>query len=315
MRCLFPSRCLHFYIPIRPLWGAMMSVHTLASEAPVLVLADLHRDDYLRLGLDVFMSNGLGSLIGPRYAAVVIAGDLINDPQRQLAPALRWLIDLFAPAPVFFLVGNHDFYRHGIDQQDQLRGITEAAGAIYAQKLEVVQNDTRFLIATLWTDYSLGGDPVAAMRMAASVMNDHRLISMPSARAAQAKPEERDALPRVAVSPTVLREIHRDHRAWLYNRLAEPFSGRTAVITHHSPHPSVHGKLDGLSPAFCSDLSDLILRHGPDLWLFGHTHRRLTAQVGRTTIRNVSIGYAGEHLGAATPEFLAGCVISEGSWG
>ena len=292
-----------------------MSVHTLGSEGPVLVLADFHRDDYLRRGADVFESNGLQSLIGPHYAAVIIAGDLINDPQRQLAPALRWLIDLFAPAPVFFVPGNHDFYRHRIDDEDLLRSITEDAGAVYAQKFEIVQHQTRFLITTLWTDYSLLGDPVAAMRMAESVMNDHRLISMPSARAAQTSPEERDALPRVAVSPMKLRDIHRDHKAWLEERLAEPFFGRTVIITHHAPHPSGHGKLDGLSPAFCSDLSDMILRHNPDLWLFGHTHRRLSAQVGRTTVRNVSIGYCGEHPGAATPEFLVGCVISEGSWG
>lgn len=290
-----------------------MSVHTLMSEAPVLVLADLHREDYLRRGADVFASNGLQSLIGPPYAAVIIAGDLISDPLLQLASALRWLIDQFAPAPIFFMLGNHDFYRHGIDQEDELLRMTEDAGAIYAQKLEVVQNHTRFLIATLWTNYTLLGDPVAAMRMAASAMNDHRLISMPSARATQAGPEERGALPRVAVSPMKLRDIHLEHREWLNERLAQPFAGRSVVITHHAPHPAAHAKLDGLSPAFCSDLSDLILRHEPDLWLFGHTHRRLTAQVGRTTIRNVSIGYAGEHPSGATSEFLSGCVVSKES--
>ena len=291
-----------------------MPADVLIDAGPVLVLADFHRDAYARRGVDMFASNGLASLIGPRYAAVVIAGDLINDPIRQLAPALRWLIDLFAPAPVFFVPGNHDFYRHGIDGEDQLRAITENEGAIYAQKLQVVQKDTRFLIATLWTDYALNGDVEVAMRVAASGMNDHQLISMPSAWTAEAAAEDRAAAPRRAVSPTVLKQIHRDHLGWIEGRLAEPFAGRTVVITHHAPHPEAQGELDHVSPAFGSDLTDVILRHAPDLWLFGHTHRRLSARVGHTVVRNVSIGYPSEHREHASADFLKGCVVGPDGW-
>lgn len=197
-----------------------MPADALIDAGPVLVLADFHRDAYARRGVDMFASNGLAPLIGPHYAAVIVAGDLINDPLRQLAPALRWLIDLFAPAPVFFVPGNHDFYRHQIDGEDQLRAITEIEGAIYAQKLQVVQQDTRFLIATLWTDYTLGGNVEVAMRFAASVMNDHQLISMPSAWAAEADVEDRAAAPRCAVSPKVLQLIHRDH--WRGSKVVWP---------------------------------------------------------------------------------------------
>jgi predicted phosphodiesterase len=292
-----------------------MSVHVLTEVGPVLVLADFHRDAYLRSGADVFASNGLQALIGPRYAAVIIAGDLISDPWQQLAPALRWLIDLFAPAPVFYLPGNHDFYGAGIDEEDRLRAISETVGALYAQKLELVQAHARFLIATLWTDYDLCGDAAAAMRVAQSVMNDHGRISMPSRQTLSSGLDDPHWLPRSRVTPAVLRDIHHDHRNWIADRLAEPFSGRSVVVTHHAPHPAAQGAIDRLSPAFGSDLSDLIARYEPDLWLFGHTHRRLVARVGRTVIRNVSIGYPGEHRTDATPDFLAGCVVGSGSWG
>jgi predicted phosphodiesterase len=294
--------------------GKLMPAQVLIDAGPVLVLADFHRDAYLRRGVNMFVSNGLTSLIGPRYAAVIVAGDLINDPLRQLAPALRWLLDLFAPAPVFFVMGNHDFYRHHIDGEEQLRAICEAQGAIYAQKLQVVQQDTRFLIATLWTDYALFGNVDSAMQVAAAVMNDHQLISMPSAWALDPNRKKWAAAPRCTVSPQVLQQIHRDHLAWIESRLADPFAGRTVVITHHAPHPSAMGELDHIGPAFGSDLTDLILRYAPDLWMFGHTHRRLSAQIGRTIIRNVSIGYPAEHREPATAEFLKGCIVSPDSW-
>lgn len=293
----------------------MMSKHLLTEAGPTLVLADFHYDAYLRRGLDPFVTNGLQALVGPHYAAIIIAGDLINDPKSQLGPALRWLIKLFAPAPVFFLPGNHDFYSAGIDEEDVLREITADAGATYAQKLELVQGDTRFLMATLWTDFGLRGDPAAAMRVAWSRMNDHPRISMPSNKAGMSGWDDPQWRPRSAVTPAVLRQIHFDHRDWIERRLVEPFNGRSVVVSHHAPHPAAQGAIDGLSPAFGSDLSDMILRYQPDLWLFGHTHQRLWAQISRTVVRNVSVGYPGEHSDGATPDFIAGCVVSPASWG
>ena len=41
-------------------------------------------------------------------------------------------------------------------------------------------------------------------------------------------------------------------------------------------------------------LDDGILRHRPDLWLCGHSHRRLHGQAGPTAIHDVSLGYPWE---------------------
>jgi hypothetical protein len=40
-----------------------------------------------------------------------------------------------------------------------------------------------------------------------------------------------------------------------------------------------------------SDLEALILKHQPERWLYGHTHHRVTFNVGRTSLTNVSLGY------------------------
>jgi Icc-related predicted phosphoesterase len=69
-----------------------------------------------------------------------------------------------------------------------------------------------------------------------------------------------------------LRE-HETSRAWLASELAQPYVGKTVVITHHGPHAlSVHPRYvgDPTNAAFVSDLSDLL--RGPDLWLHGHVH-------------------------------------------
>lgn len=52
-----------------------------------------------------------------------------------------------------------------------------------------------------------------------------------------------ELLIRLAVSPMQLRGIHLEHREWLDERLAQPFAGRSVVITHHAPHPAAHAKL------------------------------------------------------------------------
>src|SRR5690606_26752619 len=89
--------------------------------------------------------------------------------------------------------------------------------------------------------------------------------------------------------------IHEDHIGWLDFELGRPhFSGNagsTIVVSHHGPHPLSAGVINAYSPAFHSDLSGLMDRHGPNIWMFGHSHRRIKAQYGRTELRNISVGY------------------------
>ena len=278
-----------------------MSVPVTPAEGPVLVIADPHWDSYAAQGLDPLIDNGIDGLIGARSAAVIAAGDLVSNARVSLAPALLWLRKTFAPAPIFYFPGNHDFYHAGIEADPRLRQITQSAGAIYAQMLELIHTGNRYLCATLWTDFDLGGDAARAMWQAKASMLDYRRISMPPAwETGEIASNTTVAVgqPRLAVTPEALRRLHFTQRNWIAERLAEPFAGRSIVVGHHAPHPAVLGALSGLSPAFGSDLTDLIQRHAPAVWFFGHTHRRLTATVGATEIRNVSIGYPSE---APTP--------------
>jgi predicted phosphodiesterase len=251
----------------------------LIQESPMLILvtADLHPDLWRRTGRDPFAA--LAPVLGA-VDALVVAGDLTNNPLRNWPDALARLSRIIDPAKIHILPGNHDYYHFRLDGDYRLRAMVEDAGMTWAQKAEVVFGGVRFLCATLWTDFRLTGDEAAAGNAARQAMNDYRLI-LRNARS--------DIL-----LPRHTAEVHAEHLAWLTDRIARPHAGPTVIVTHHGPSPCATGPIDRLTPAFSSDLDGWILLHKPDLWLFGHTHRRLAGQVGHTRIMNISQGYPGE---------------------
>ena len=115
------------------------------------------------------------------------------------------------------------------------------------------------------------------------------------------------------LTPEDTLKIHRDHLNWLTRALRQPHfagpSGKTVIVTHHGPHLSAAGPLDQMSPSFHSNLEPLIRRFQPDLWFFGHSHRRFRGQVGRTDIRNISIGYPYENRFPGEAELDEMCVF------
>jgi hypothetical protein len=129
-------------------------------------------------------------------------------------------------------------------------------------------------------------------------MQDYHRIMKADPEQAPLSAEMVEPRRRVPITPDDTLAVHRDHRCWLVSTLGAPHfageEGRTVVVTHHGPHPAAAGAMDALTAAFHSDLSDVIQRYQPNVWFFGHSHRRLRARVGVTDIRNVSLGYPGE---------------------
>ncbi|MDP4031692.1 MAG: metallophosphoesterase, partial [Pseudorhodobacter sp.] len=187
----------------------------------ILVTADLHLDTWQHAARDPFSSAlpALGAV-----DALIVAGDLANNPIRNWPKALSRLAMLMEPKKIYILPGNHDYYHFHIDGDERLRGMVEAAGMNWAQKTVVQVDNVRFLCATLWTDFRLSGDEAASQTAAARAMNDYELITRTAAG---------DRL-----LPQHTATIHVDHLAWLTAEIARPFDGRTVIITHHGPSPS-----------------------------------------------------------------------------
>ena len=140
----------------------------------ILVTADLHLDLWQHAGRDPFA--GILPILGT-LDALLVAGDITNDPLRNWPRALDRIARLIDPAKVHIIPGNHDYYHWHLGGDDRLRALTEAAGMNLAQKSALEIGGLRLLCCTLWTDYRLTGDPAAAMRMARRTMNEHLLIA------------------------------------------------------------------------------------------------------------------------------------------
>lgn len=260
----------------------------------IAVIADPHFDSWARWAVDPLTATGLDTLISQREPdLLIVAGDLSNDPVRTWPGILSRLGRLIAPEKVVIVPGNHDYYGHRLDGDHVLREMCSRVGARFAQKEEIRLGRTRLLCCTLWSDFALNGDVRGAVETARRVMADYRQIRIGVPGLPFIQQETRP------ITPWDILALHHDHRAWLEAALREPHpagdAGKTVVITHHGPSPATAvGVVDALTPSFHSNLHSLILETQPNIWFFGHSHRRCQARVGRTDIRNVSLGYPEE---------------------
>lgn len=187
---------------------------------------------------------------------------------------------------VLYVKGNHEFYGRQFDEVVDLLRITgKREGIFYLDCDEIILKGVRFLGCTLWTDFELNGvaEKAWAIRDAKRYMNDFFVI----------KKEDGSSF-----SPEDSIEIHRQERAWLEKMLAQPFNGKTCVVTHHLPLPNSVAerfKGDQLSPAFASDLTAIFMRTPPDLWIHGHTHDSFDYLAGDARVYCNPKGYRNEN--------------------
>lgn len=231
----------------------------------------------------------------PDADVAVLAGDI----SRPLAASVEWIAAAIAwKMPVILVPGNHEFYEDSVEG-GLARGIAAAAehpGIHLLHDRSVVLDGVRFVGGTLWTDYALGAtsypsaardrDIAYAMRAAGGLSPDHQKIQLYDDRAVGWGPD--DAL-----------AAHRRTRAFLESELARGHAGPTVVVTHHGCAPgSVDPQFEfsPVTPAFVSDLTELIYDHQPALWVHGHVHDSFDFFVGDTRIVCNPHGYGHENM-------------------
>ncbi len=214
---------------------------------------------------------------------VVLAGDIGVGME-----GLRWAQARFPDKPVIYVPGNHEFYQHDITLIDELKA--EAADNIHVlNDDQVVVDGVRFLGSILWTDFALFGeaDKFFAMQTARQQMTDFSIIQNHGQR----------------FTPEDAIKLHKASRDWLTIMLAEPFDGKTVVVTHHAPSSqSVHPRYarNLLTPAFASNLENLMDRDRVALWVHGHMHESFNYEVYGTRVTCNPRGYAPKDL---NPDF------------
>lgn len=213
----------------------------------------------------------------------VCTGDLVN---KSPARGIEWLAE-HVHVPTIYVAGNHEYYRGSL--VDGLAEAREVAAGFpnihFLENDQVVIGDVRFIGATLWTDYKLMGDQALGMLHAKSSMNDFNQIKYRKE-------------PYTRLDPKHILDMHVSSRSYIEKALAEPFAGKTVLVTHHGVHPlSVHSRYanDPLNASFVSNLDDLIYEYRPHLCLHGHVHNSFDYQVHDTHVVVNPRGYVNEN--------------------
>jgi hypothetical protein len=183
--------------------------------------------------------------------------------------------------PVIYIAGNHEFY--GSEYHQVLAMLRrECAGTQiqFMEKDQFIFQGVRFLGCTLWTDLYLESD--AKAESLGNTLNDFRKIMM------------EDAM----LNPLQFTILHHDAKAWLENQLAQPFSGKTVVVTHHAPTewswietPNATKKL-----AYCNDLKSLFHEYEIAAWFHGHVHNMGDYRIADARILSNTRGYIGRRI-------------------
>lgn len=238
------------------------------------VLSDLHLPTY-------------GTQLQPAQACdvMILAGDIAEG-----LAGIAWAETVYT-CPIIYVIGNHEFYGHDMDVLDrQLQERVEGTNITLLRDAMTVIAGVRFIGATLWTDFELFGTPEVSAHFARSGMNDYKVIGKGGG----------------ALMPADTRALHRASRAYLERTLAEPFAGKTVVVTHHAPSPkSVAPRFlgDPFTPCFVSDLETLVAASGAALWIHGHVHDSFDYTLGQTRVLCNPKGYRGEELERESPPF------------
>ena len=230
---------------------------------------------------------------GLEFDAVILAGDIHSHTH-----GLHWAAQTFAGKQIIYVAGNHEFYgAHVYGLIPELRKAASQCGVHFLEQDEVMLDGVRFLGATLWTDFALFGEGLpmsVAMREAARCMPDFRVIRTGVSRGQALKPDRFEIWNSGILQPSDTVKLFSRSRDWLAGKLAEPFDGKTVVVTHHLPSfrsVATRFETDPVSAAFASNLDHLVPQ--ADLWIHGHTHDAFDYTLGTCRVVCNPRGYPG----------------------
>ncbi len=249
------------------------------------------------------------------FDAVLLGGDSASGAKH--ADFLLGVWEKFQK-PVFSIRGNHEYYGdvvqavHRRDAESNARFKDDGVPIRIMDGDCHVIGDTRVIAATLWTDMRWNGPDTTQAKMAVEgALNDHRQINYET---------DDPALTPILFSADHAVSMHAEQKRKIFGHLAREFDGPTVVMTHHVPHPlCVHPdwRSDPVTAGFASNLDREIADTAVDIWLFGHTHDGVSAEIerrdgGTTRFLTNARGYPGERSRRRfRPDFIFEAARSE----
>lgn len=256
------------------------------------IASDLHLEGFRGRPIAALAAGFLPPDPRDKESVLVLAGDVSSFPD-QVIDFLNEVADQFAT--VFFVTGNHCYYRHDFDELNQILTTAQLKPNILVGGANLIEHKIpgfRLLGLTLWGD---GGKDAIERTWVDRGLNDFRLIRRNGTRFS---------------ADDMLKE-HRRQKQELVAALKVPFDGKTIVVSHHMPsyrlcHPRFGTSINGGFASNCDDI--LAYDHAPVLWIHGHTHDRISTRLWKTAIECNPAGYRGE-WGTAYNTYLEGPVF------
>jgi UDP-2,3-diacylglucosamine pyrophosphatase LpxH len=226
---------------------------------------------------DVHLEFGDQALPKTNADIVVAAGDI-----GVLNQGIPWLKSI--GKPVIYIAGNHEFYGGEYNSVlSMLRRECAGSNIIFLEKEQYLFQGVRFLGCTLWTDLFINGSDQADA--IGATLNDFRKVRFHD----------------MAFNQSHFSALHLESKAWLEKQLAQPFDGKTVVVTHHAPTewswietPNALKKM-----AYCNDLKPLFHEYEIAAWFHGHVHNMGDYRIADARILSNTRGYVGRRVVAA----------------
>lgn len=188
---------------------------------------------------DLHQEFGISDLNFQNADLVILAGDTNLGTK-----GIEWVKKYIPNIPVIYILGNHEYYKGSYPNTlHRIREASRGSNVFVLENNRIEIDGIRFHGATLWTDFSLFGNPVEYGIICQTKMNDYKQI-------------------RLSPSYSKLRtidtyKIHQFSKLWLQESLEESQGSKNIVITHHAPSiksvPESY-KNDPVTSAYASDL-------------------------------------------------------------
>lgn len=236
---------------------------------------------------------------------LVLAGDIgsyqsgssLQDDDFGLSRFANW------PVPVLVVPGNHEYDTLDFDQaHTRLQAVCARYGFHWLERQTITSDQlglhttstphkaVRFVGTTLWTDFDALSEP----NTPPTQLMRQREKAFRAANFYLKKAQiTRGGQPFLAEQ---IRDQSLVCQAWLREALAQPFEGRTVVVSHFAPSLHSADPRYGMTPGtagFCNALDNL-LSHA-QLWLHGHLHCPQDYMARGCRVVANPLGYAGKN--------------------
>lgn len=213
--------------------------------------------------------------LDPSVLSDVETGDVIlavGDVHRG-NQVMDWLKASFPDNRVFFVPGNHEYYRFNMPEvETHMRSRSD--DHVTFLNCDTAEHDGyTFIGASLWGEPD-SEDFKTHFNDFYVTWNNGRLLNVSD-----------------------VTTMFNEHKRYLADELPKHDPDKTIVLTHNGPHPGSHHPDYDPGPGtwfFVKDLSDIIYDNQPKLWVHGHTHHPCDYMVGKTRIVNNPRAYRNE---------------------